>query len=92
MTLILMETVLSPYCHNYMVKKLKLVIISLKIGKKRVIIGIQWMLMFVIANRPTVGYCYYWNTVDANVCDMLIGLLWDTVIIGIQWMLMFVIC
>ena len=38
--------------------------------------------MFVIANRPTVGYCYYWNTVDANVCDMLIGLLWDTVIFG----------
>ena len=40
-----------------------------------VIIGIQWMLMFVIANKPTVGYCYFWNTADANVCDMLIGLL-----------------
>ena len=37
-----------------------------------VIIGIQWILMFVIANKPTVGYCYFCN----------IGKKRDTVIIG----------
>ena len=57
------------------------------------------MLMFVIANRPTVGYCYYWKIGKKRVTvllenrqDLQIGLLWDCVTIGIQWMLMFVIC
>ena len=58
-----METVLSPYCLIFMVKKSK---ISDNLTQ----------------NRQETGNCYYWNTVDANVWDMLIGLLWDTVIFG----------
>ena len=65
-----METVLSPYCLIFMVKKSKNSVFSLKNSEN------------LTQNRQETGYCYYWNTVDANVCDMLIGLLWDTVIIG----------
>ena len=63
LALISKETILSPYCLIFMVKKSK---ISDNLTQ----------------NRQETGSCYYWNTVDANVCDMLIGLLWDTVIIG----------
>ena len=39
---------------------------------------------FFIGKQARKGFCYYSNTVDANFCDMLIGLQWDTVIIGKQ--------
>ena len=61
-------------------------IISLKICKKRVTVIIEIKarneILLLLENRQETTYCYYWNTVDANVIDVLIGLLWDTVIIG----------
>jgi hypothetical protein len=40
-------------------------------------------ILLLVENRQEMGNCYFWNTEDANVCDKLIGLLWETVIIGI---------